>query len=578
MEISEERKFKYDATVSFRDGHMWYLYNESYPETSNLDGVFYDIYVKKADGSMEMVGSIDEETLKNSDFASCGEIKLSKRTVIQNSCFKNVDSFKIIADEEDDKGLVILECEFENIEEFCYFVPPIHPTEPDSVEEYSLFAPPTFHSGHIYHTKFHDYRETDFDKNVINRTKSKFVFMYTNIENSELAGNIQVIHHGEREDDCVLFRDVSVNSNNFYIAHYGSDIKIFSSEIYSVSDKNNSNGGIRISDDDDFCMLGVIIKGAEIATDGTINLKMTDVIDSTIIGNIESDNSKFSSSFVEKVKSNPNDCGKFKIKDSDFLECFIYSEKEKTFPERSTVHTSRYDRNIDIDEKFKEEIDEKAFSIKDQAVAQSYLILVRRKLFSKWIPSHKCAEFINRVCDDSENSHLNIPFSEEIDTFGGEKFDFSEGDRSAVSEEDFSPDFNDEEYMYSDFVYLDDTSLMCDIARLPMNSEDYIELKNKRANFKKFKKEHGFDPSECWNLDETVAKFAYPRLVKFKKDSIAIPYGMTKEEWDNILNKMIISFRILALDGTDSDEYNERYDEIKEGFELFGKHFTQLNF
>lgn len=48
----------------------------------------------------------------------------------------------------------------------------------------------------------------------------------------------------------------------------------------------------------------------------------------------------------------------------------------------------------------------------------------------------------------------------------------------------------------------------------------------------------GFDDSETWSLDATIAKFTLPRLRRFKQVTIAHPDNLSMEEWQKILDEI----------------------------------------
>ena len=100
------------------------------------------------------------------------------------------------------------------------------------------------------------------------------------------------------------------------------------------------------------------------------------------------------------------------------------------------------------------------------------------------------------------------------------------------------------------------------------------KLKKEKKYNKKLRKdtkENGFDKSECWNLDITIAKFILPRLKYFKENTISYPQvDIGLDGWHEILDKMIYSFdEILKDDSTDQDK-------IQEGLELFAKYYVNL--
>lgn len=47
----------------------------------------------------------------------------------------------------------------------------------------------------------------------------------------------------------------------------------------------------------------------------------------------------------------------------------------------------------------------------------------------------------------------------------------------------------------------------------------------------------GWDDSDTWNLDDTLAEFLLPRLRRFRKITENHPMHMTAEDWDDCLGK-----------------------------------------
>jgi len=85
----------------------------------------------------------------------------------------------------------------------------------------------------------------------------------------------------------------------------------------------------------------------------------------------------------------------------------------------------------------------------------------------------------------------------------------------------------------------------------------------------------GWDDSETWSLDETIAEFVLPRLIRYKELNDIYPSNMTQEEWDIILNKIIYSFGFYAS----KERYTasrEQYNEARDGIILFAEHFNKL--
>lgn len=82
----------------------------------------------------------------------------------------------------------------------------------------------------------------------------------------------------------------------------------------------------------------------------------------------------------------------------------------------------------------------------------------------------------------------------------------------------------------------------------------------------------GWDDSETWNLDYTIAKFALPRLKRFKELNCGYPGDLTEEKWDLILDDMIY-----ALDFYQDDDFCTSLDDrAKKGLKYFGEYFESL--
>ena len=90
-------------------------------------------------------------------------------------------------------------------------------------------------------------------------------------------------------------------------------------------------------------------------------------------------------------------------------------------------------------------------------------------------------------------------------------------------------------------------------------------------DFKQQRLERGFDDSETWALDCTIAKFIEPRLRRFKEIKAGYPSIISEEKWDDILDKMIYAFECINKDTTYDNE-----DQVNEGLDLFRKYFFNL--
>lgn len=104
---------------------------------------------------------------------------------------------------------------------------------------------------------------------------------------------------------------------------------------------------------------------------------------------------------------------------------------------------------------------------------------------------------------------------------------------------------------------------------------DEMPRDKRQREWKKQQKELGFDSTELWNLDSTIAKFVYPRLKMFSKNAVHHPPGVTWKEFKSILDEITEAFRLIA----DDEEYGwsvENNEKIQKGLELFSKYFGSL--
>ncbi len=90
----------------------------------------------------------------------------------------------------------------------------------------------------------------------------------------------------------------------------------------------------------------------------------------------------------------------------------------------------------------------------------------------------------------------------------------------------------------------------------------------------------GWDDTELWSLDYTIAKFTLPRLKEFSIDPGCFPcddFCDTPEKWQEILNDMIfgLSFVIDDFDGS-IDYVNYDWERKSRGLKYFGEYFNAL--
>ena len=101
---------------------------------------------------------------------------------------------------------------------------------------------------------------------------------------------------------------------------------------------------------------------------------------------------------------------------------------------------------------------------------------------------------------------------------------------------------------------------------------------------KKYKEQRmtrGFDDSETWNFDITIAKFIVPRLKRFKECKNGYPARLTEKKWDKILDEMIEGFELhCTKDDWDFDPdlnaRNEKLAKVNKALKNFSKYFYDL--
>lgn len=195
--------------------------------------------------------------------------------------------------------------------------------------------------------------------------------------------------------------------------------------------------------------------------------------------------------------------------------------------------------------------------------------------------SCKCGDACKCKHENSEDEGFEPITVEVEESSEDENFETSDDD-GCVDKDLLSEDYmDDEDYSESPFIYMNRDTLLYDKIDSFKHDEmiptqSVMEYLNKTEEFRDYKKKHGFEPTETWVLSDCLAQFLYPRLVAFKKfNTCSIPFGETEEEYNDILNKMIIAVRILVL-GTEASK-QAFAEEVQEGCELIGKYFTKLN-
>ena len=112
----------------------------------------------------------------------------------------------------------------------------------------------------------------------------------------------------------------------------------------------------------------------------------------------------------------------------------------------------------------------------------------------------------------------------------------------------------------------------------------------RRVRFWWQRKTRGWDDSETWGLDHFLAAMIGPRIARLKELNngypceIAAGYGDDEgpKKWDEILDKMVLGFKLLEEDNCYFGEPNweskrdEEEKKIEEGLDIFRKYYRNL--
>lgn len=86
--------------------------------------------------------------------------------------------------------------------------------------------------------------------------------------------------------------------------------------------------------------------------------------------------------------------------------------------------------------------------------------------------------------------------------------------------------------------------------------------------------EHGIYMEDLWHIPGALAEWIIPRLELFKKNLISYPPDLTPEEWEEIIDKILESHRIIAADDIGVELKREK--ELEEGLKLFSEYYLHL--
>ena len=102
-----------------------------------------------------------------------------------------------------------------------------------------------------------------------------------------------------------------------------------------------------------------------------------------------------------------------------------------------------------------------------------------------------------------------------------------------------------------------------------------------REMYKQQRFEQGFDDTETWHMDRTIALFIIPRLKKFIELNNGIPTGETVESYDEKLKFIISAFENYYVtnkyyDSVDDAERKQLTDDVKQAVEYLSKLWFEM--
>ena len=102
-----------------------------------------------------------------------------------------------------------------------------------------------------------------------------------------------------------------------------------------------------------------------------------------------------------------------------------------------------------------------------------------------------------------------------------------------------------------------------------------------REIYKQQRFEQGFDDTETWHMDRTIALFIIPRLKKFIELNNGIPTGETVESYNEKLNFIINAFENYYAtnryyESVDDAERKQLTDDVKKAVEYLSKLWFEL--
>ena len=103
----------------------------------------------------------------------------------------------------------------------------------------------------------------------------------------------------------------------------------------------------------------------------------------------------------------------------------------------------------------------------------------------------------------------------------------------------------------------------------------------KKEQYRQQRFERGFDDTETWHMDRTMALFIIPRLKRFMEVNNGIPNGETEQSYDEKIRFIIGAFENYYVsdkyfNSVDIEERKKLTDDVRQAVEYLSKLWFEL--
>jgi len=104
-----------------------------------------------------------------------------------------------------------------------------------------------------------------------------------------------------------------------------------------------------------------------------------------------------------------------------------------------------------------------------------------------------------------------------------------------------------------------------------------LYLLKRRLRFFWQRRTRGWDDSETWSLDWSLANLILPRLERYREITCGHPADLTKKQWHKILDDIVFAFRYHADFEKHTAEYWKKHGKrVERGMQLFAEWYGAL--